>query len=133
MLNNKYLNNLTTNEIRKIEAITYPLMNLLNYKFESDVSKQKKLNFIEEFIFKIHDFLTSYIFHIKDKGLRNGLLYLRRLKKSKIFKNSPKKVIFLLKGKKKPGFPFVFVFCSASEFLFLAVPPTSSPPAVSTS
>ena len=81
---NKFKNHLSINQIKRIELLTYPLIKTLNYNLNNNINYHKDLNKIEQFLFKIHDFLAHCIFHIKDKGFFRGFLYLRGLNQSNV-------------------------------------------------
>jgi len=57
-------------------------MRSLKYNFMNNVN-QVDLNPIERLMYKLHDLIQNYIFHIKEKGILDGIRYLRSLSKSK--------------------------------------------------
>ena len=79
---NKFQHVLGKQEIKKIEQITFTIMRSLKYNFMNNVN-QVDLNPIERLMYKLHDFIQNYIFHIKEKGLLYGVRYLRSLSISK--------------------------------------------------
>ena len=81
---NKFRKNLSSHEIKKIESLTFPIINSLRYSLDNKIDKNYKLNKLELFAYKVHDFITNCLFHIKDKGLLKGLVYLRGLNQSNI-------------------------------------------------
>ena len=81
---NKFRNHLTKNQIKKIELLTFPIIKSLNYNLDNKINYHKDLNKIEQFLFYLYDFIFHCIYHLKDKGLFKGLLYLRGLNQSNI-------------------------------------------------
>lgn len=55
-------------------------MRSLKYNFMNNVN-QVDLNPIERLMYKLHDFIQNYIFHIKEKGILDGIRYVKSLSK----------------------------------------------------
>ncbi len=75
---NNFFNSLNNSEIKRIEEITFPMLKSMGY----DLHKAKQfraLSYFENKIYSIFDGLSLLNFHIKDKGLKNGLSYFRNI------------------------------------------------------
>jgi len=77
---NKFQHALGKQEIKKIEQITFTIMRSLKYNFMNNVN-QVDLHPIERLMYKLHDFIQNYIFHIKEKGILDGIRYVKSLSK----------------------------------------------------
>lgn len=71
---NKFKKNFSMNEIKRIEEITYPVIENSPYLIEY-AKKYKPLSSISLKVFKVYDGYASVRFHIKEKGLLKGLNY----------------------------------------------------------
>ena len=65
-------------KIKRIEEIVCPVAKSLGYKFENDI-KFKPLNSFEIKVYKLYDGYASLTSHIREKGLKQGVDFFRRL------------------------------------------------------
>lgn len=85
----KYKEHLPNNSQKRLEEIVYPLATELGYKMEFG-THHKPLNFFQLKILNIYDGLASVNFHIKEKGIIQGIQYfiLHHIKSSWRIKNA---------------------------------------------
>ncbi len=76
----KYLDKLSRREIRKIEEITFKQLSRLKYRILY-AGEQSKIGGFEMMMLKLYDAYNSLAFHVREKGLKNGLTYFLRLHK----------------------------------------------------
>ena len=80
---NKFKDILSTPEIKKIECIAFTIMKSLKYELINEVN-QIDLNPFEQLIYKLHDFIQNYIFHVRQKGFLDGIRYVKSLSRNNI-------------------------------------------------
>jgi hypothetical protein len=68
----KYLTQLSTNQIKRIEEIVYPIAKSTGYKFENDI-QYKPLSPIELKMYTISDGLATLRFNIQQYGWYQGI------------------------------------------------------------
>ncbi len=71
---NKYLTELAPRQVKRIEEIVYPAIRFTNYSLENFVG-YNPLSTFELKILAVRDGLTSLAFHIKERGIINGIRY----------------------------------------------------------
>lgn len=75
---NKFVNKLSKSQVQKIEALAFSQMNRLGYKPMYAVKNKKPGRFILSY-WKFYDAFNSAKFHVKEKGIANGLMYFKKL------------------------------------------------------
>tara|TARA_Y100001980_G_C14556662_1_gene349161 strand:+ start:4328 stop:5311 length:984 start_codon:yes stop_codon:yes gene_type:complete len=74
--NMKYLNFFNSNQIEKIESLTYVLLKKYGYEFRYDGDLKRVPNY-KMFYFKILDFKNKILFNIKERGIINFFYILK--------------------------------------------------------
>lgn len=81
---NKFLIHLTDRQIKMIEQLTLDVMNSLDYKTVHKNISSRRLNIIENSIYKLLDIYNVLRFNVLQKGLYKGLRYAYYLNKQNI-------------------------------------------------
>ena len=81
---NKYFKSLSENQIRKIEEITFEAIKDADYTINF-ASFSKRISFYQKWLFKFSDGLNSLLFHVKNKGFKEGMVYAYKFHKNKYY------------------------------------------------
>jgi hypothetical protein len=86
---NKFLESLKGNRLKKLESLIKHSAEIHGYELVTNVS-QSQLGTIEEVIYKLFDGFNSVKFHIKEKGLIEGISFFLKLHRGHSVKNKIK-------------------------------------------